>query len=312
MRATIRKAKIGVVVAFIVMTALVSCERDFNIELKNNKPQLIVEGYINNLMPSYNYVVLSQSKGFYDPGFENIPVSGAIVTITEGVLLSNNQYQWDETTTRELKEARLPQLRNSALPGFYFDPKLATDSTKALLGKPGKYYLLQIETGGKRYTATTALLMPVEIDSLSSGFYYMDEDEENDTIVEKARITVHYKDPDTIGNTQLHYWKSWNVRNNFGWGGLNTNRYTTVTDELVNGQYIHFTQPNGFYKGDTVHYMLTSVERKVYNFWDSFNKTRRNDGPFATPVTLKNTIEGENVTGCFSGFSVSMKTIVAH
>lgn len=296
------------VILFLVILA--SCERDFNIEIKANEPQLVVEAYINNAMPMYNYVVLSKSKNFYEPGFQNIPVAGATVSITEGELLPDNKYKWDETTTTQMKEANLPQLRNTALPGFYFDPRLATDSIHALQGKPGKHYLLEIESEGKKYTAVTALLIPITIDSLSSGFHFMDDDEEKDTTIEKARLTVHFKDPDTIGNTQLYFWQHWGNRNGFGWGALGTNRYTPGTDDLVNGQYINLTHSYGFVLGDTVLYFMANVDRKVYNFWDSFNKARSNNGPFSTPVSLLNTIAGENVTGCFSGFSISSKEII--
>lgn len=287
-----------------------SCERDFDIKIKTNEPQLVVEAYINNAMPLYNYVILSKSKNFYEPGFQNIPVSGATVSITEGVLLPDNKYQWDETSVTRMREASLPQLRGSALPGFYFDPRLATDSARALHGKPGKHYLLEIESEGKKYSAITSLLTPIAIDSLSSGYHFMDDDEEKDTIIEKARITIHYKDPDTVGNTQLYFWRHWDNRNSFGWGALGSNRYTPGTDDLVNGQYINLTHSYGFVLGDTVQYYMANVDRKVYNFWDSFNKARSNGGPFSTPVALLNTITGENVTGCFSGFSLTTKGIV--
>lgn len=308
MGSTVCKSKIAGVLSCIVLTVLVACERDFDIAIKKNQSSLIVEGYINNEMPLYNYVVLSKSQDVYTPNIQNIPVSGAVVTITEGVLMPDNKYQWDETSTRELKEAHLPQLRNTSTPGFYFDPKLITDSANALRGKPGKHYLLQIETEGKQYSAITALLPPIPIDSLSSGFYYLDDI--GDTVIEKARVTVHYKDPDTIGNTQLYFWRHGARRNNFGWGGLGSNEYTIGTDDLVNGQYIHLTQPYGFYKGDTVEYYMASVERKVYNFWDSYNKASSNNGLFSTPVSLRSTISGENVIGCFSGFSISTKSII--
>jgi hypothetical protein len=60
--------------------------------------------------------------------------------------------------------------------------------------------------------------------------------------------------------------------------------------------------------GDTAIYYLVSVERPVYDFWDSFNKARVNGGPFSTPVVLKSNIKGDNVVGCFSGFAVSSMT----
>jgi hypothetical protein len=291
----------------LLLVLLTACEKDFFIEVKPNKPLLVVEGYINNVLPAYNYVVLSHSQAYYSTNFQNVPVHNAGVYITEGALLQNGTYQWDAVTRTQMKEIQLPQYPAGSLPGIYFDPRLATDSTHALIGKPGKHYLLEIDAEGKQYRSVTVLLPTIPIDSLTTGFYYLDENEE-DTLL-KARLTVHYKDPDTVGNTQFYYWKYYSNRNDFGWGGMGTNRFTPTTDDLVNGQYIHLTHSSGFTVGDTVHYYMASVERKVYNFWDSFNKARNNGGPFATPVTLLNTVEGENVTGCFSGFSMSTKTM---
>ncbi|THU38376.1 DUF4249 domain-containing protein [Niastella caeni] len=301
------KSYIPVFLAF-AMVAIISCERNFDIVLKDNQPQLIVEAYINNELPLYNYVILGRSQNYYDPGFENLPVTGATVTITEGTLLANNSYQWNAASKKQLKEARLPQFGNVLLPGVYFDTTLATNQANALMGTPGKHYLLEIETGGKRHTSITAVLLPLTIDSLTSGYHFIDEDE--DTTQTKARLTVHFKDPDTIGNTQLYYWRTYNTGDNFGWGALGTNRFTPNTDDLVNGQYMHLTHSNGFVLNDSVNYYMVNVERKVYNFWDSFNKARQNAGPFSTPVKLQSTISGENVIGCFSGFSVSTKTII--
>jgi hypothetical protein len=286
-----------------LLVSVASCERDFTIALKTGEPQLIVEAYINNEMPLYNYVILSRSQSYFDTGFQNIPVRGAQVTITEGALLANNTYQWDRSSTRELKEADIPQVPGGAVPGIYIDPLAVSDPSHALQGTPGKHYLLEIETEGGRYSAVTALLQPVRLDSITSGNYF------KDSIFTKARLTLYYQDPDTIGNTQLYYWRNNNARNNFAWGGLGTNRFVPGTDDLTNNQYMRLTLNNGFDIGDTVQYHLVSVERKVYNFWDSFNKARDNNGPFATPVRLQSTIQGNNVTGCFSGFSLSTKSI---
>jgi hypothetical protein len=289
---------------------LISCERNFDINIKANQPQLIVEAYINNELPLYNYVVLGRSQDYYNPGFENIPVTGATVTITEGTLLANNTYQWNTASKVQLREGRLPQPGTPLLPGVYFDTTVLTNPSRALKGTPGKHYLLEIETEGKQYSAITTLLQPVPIDSITSGFHFIDDDEEEDTAQTRARLTVHFKDPDTIGNTQLYYWRTGNTGDNFGWGGLGTNRFTPGTDDLVNGQYLHITHSSGFDIGDTVDYYLANVERQVYNFWDSYNKARTNGGPFSTPVKLMNTIRGENVIGCFSGFSLSTKRVL--
>jgi hypothetical protein len=288
------------------MTMLSSCEEDFDIAVKQNQPQLIVEAYINNVLPLYNYVILGQSQDYYASGFQNTPVSGATVTITEGTLLGDNTYLWNAASKRQLKEAALPVLNYAVVPGIYFDTTLITDSAHALIGTPGKYYLLEIETGNKHYSAITALLQTVKIDSLTSGFHYIDN---RDSLL-KAQLTAHFKDPDTIGDTRLYAWRHSYNKSNFGWGGLSTERYISGTDDLVNGQYLHLTHSQGFEIYDSVFYYMANVERKVYNFWESYNRARNNGGPFSTPVKLQSTISGENVIGCFSGFSITTKTIV--
>ena len=75
---------------------------------------------------------------------------------------------------------------------------------------------------------------------------------------------------------------------------------------------MHITQNSAFEIGDSVTYHMASVTRDVYDFWKNFRDARNNEGPFSTPVTLLNKINGENVTGCFSGMSLSSKTVVVY
>lgn len=298
---------INIVIALALVAGLSACSRDFDIDIKTNNPLLVVEGYINNEIPEYSYVVLSRSQDYYSPDFQSVPVRGAVVTITEGTMGAGNNYEWNTSSKTALMEVAVPQLTGTLLPGVYFDQRVVTDSANALKGVPGKHYLLEIEAGGKNYSAITFLPPVIAPDSLSSGYYFVDEDE--DSIENKARLTVHYKDPDTIGNTQLYYWQRYDNRENVGWGGLNTSRFTLGTDDLTNGQYMNLTLPASFLIGDTVNFYMASVERKVYNFWESFRKAESNGGPFATPVVLSSTINGENTVGCFSGFSLAVKTV---
>lgn len=293
-------------VVFIVAAAIISsCEKDFHIELKNGEQEMIVEAYINNEIPLANYVVLSLSQNYYDTAYQSIPVVGAFVTITEGKLDADGTIVWDASTKKRLTEADVPSVPGGAVPGVYIDSLAFMNPPLALMGKLGRHYLLEIETKGRKYTAITSLPKPVVLDSLTSGNYFID------SIYRKARLTLHYKDPDTVGNTQLFYWRNnFNHSNSFGWGAYGSNRFIPGTDDLTNGEYMNVTPNNGFIIGDTVNYHLVSVTRDVYNFWDSFHKARDNAGPFATPVKLMSTIKGENVVGCFSGFSLSTKTII--
>jgi len=292
---------------------LTGCEKDFDIGVKANQPLLVVEGYINNEMPQLNYVVLSRSVDYYSPDFQNAAVAGANVTITEGMLAADKSYNWDAATKVQLYEAKFNvnsrQGPSSFQEGIYFDPRLVSDSAHALKGKVGKHYLLEIETGDQHYSAIASILQPVRIDSLTCGFSFVDTDDENKT---KSRTTIHYQDPDTLGNSQLFYWQNWGNRGNFGWGGMGSAWRNSGADDLTNGEYMHVTQNRSFEIGDSVTYHMASVTRDVYDFWENFRDARNNDGPFSTPVTLMNKIKGENVTGCFSGMSLSSKTVVVY
>jgi len=296
-------------IAYVLMLLIfLSCEKDFDIDVKENVPQLVVEAYINNELTDYNYVVLSKSQNYYAPDFQSIAVGGADVTITEGTLMPDRSYNWDIRSRTILKETDNKRLPPNFRKGVYFDPRALTDPSHALRGIPGKYYLLEISVEGEKYSAITSILPVIKIDSLTSGYQFIDKEDSNKT---KARITIHFKDPDTIGNRQLFYRRVPENQSNFGWGGLLMGRSSIGSDDLTNGQYIRLTQPYGYLLGDTVQYYMASVDRTVYDFWDSYNKARNDEGPFSTPVSLLNTINGNNVTGCFSGFSISTKKTVS-
>jgi len=293
------------IVTGILFLCLISCVKDFNIDTKSNTPQLVVEAYINNLVREYNYVVLSRSLDYLSTSFQSSPVSKAGVFITEGEV-KNHQYNWNLSTKIQLVESDLPMVPVNFKKGVYFDPRLTSNPRNALTGTPGKCYLLEITDGDNHYSSITNLLQPEAIDSLTTGYRYVDASDSNKI---KYRVTNHYKDPDTLNNTLLYYYRSYDTRNNFGWGGLSKGR-TGGTDDLTNGQYMDVTFTRGFVIGDTITFYMASVTRDVYNFWDSFNKARDNNGPFATPVSLITNITGNNATGCFSGFSISSKMVV--
>ena len=305
-----RWSSLSLVLAFTLTTLFSSCEKNIAIDLEDNEPQLVVEAYVNNLMPEYNYVILTKSMDYFAPDFQGVAVSNAQVTITEGEKNHDGNYRWNTSSKISLEETNNSRIPAEYRKGVYVDQKtIATLSTapSGLIAKPGKYYLLEISSEGKNYSAITSLPAVVPIDSLTSGHSYIDEAEGN---IPKARVTVNYKDPDTIGNRQLFYWRQNRNRDGFGWGALSTNRRLNGTDDLTNGDVMRFTQPYGFSYNELVTFYMISVNREVYSFWESFDKARNNEGPFSTPVALVSNIKGPNVTGCFSGFSVSTRSIV--
>ncbi len=62
---------------FITCLILSSCEKNFDVKLTNYKPLLVVEGYINNQLRDYNYIVLSRSLEYFSTDFQSVGVSNA-------------------------------------------------------------------------------------------------------------------------------------------------------------------------------------------------------------------------------------------
>ncbi len=291
------------VFVFIATVFLLSCEKDFDIEVASTAPKLIVEAYISNQAPQYTYVVLGKTVDYFNPVFQSIPVKNAQVSITEGSIIANN-IVWNNATKRNLVELNNPAIPSVFANGFYIDPLAITNPTQALVGKVGKYYRLDILAENNTYVGITNMPDTVKLDSVTYGLPFVNEENEN-----KFRITNHYKDPDTLGNTYFYYWRNNENRNRFGWGGLFKSR-APGRDDSKNGEYIRITHPQGINYNDTITYMLTSVNRNTHNFWDSYLEARNNNGPFSTPVVLLNYMSGNNVIGCFMGLSVSEKTII--
>jgi hypothetical protein len=294
----------SIVVIIFSIAILFSCERNIDIDLQTGEQKLIVEAYVSNLGPLYNYVVLSNSLDYYNPSFQSLPAKNAIVSITEGTKQANGSILWDAASTVQLQELNSPLVPVNFRSGFYIDPRIVFDSINALKGRVGKQYRLNIKYENQDYTGYTEVLQPVQLDSVNYGYPFVDDDS-----LEKVRITNNYKDPDTLGNTYFYYWRFKDNRRNFGWAGLRKSG-APGRDDQTNGEYIRITHPQAFDYNDTIDYMLTHVTRQTHTFWDSYLDARNNGGPFATPVTIKNYIEGKNVLGCFMGLSVSQKTII--
>ncbi|MFM2358162.1 MAG: hypothetical protein RLY16_154 [Bacteroidota bacterium] len=292
------------VIAPVCFCIFLSCEKPINLTVKPNKPLLVVEAYINNLIPTYNYVVLSTSQDYLAPTFQSTPVTNAQVYITEGSVGTDQQYHWNLASRIRLFESSNDSLPFNFKNGVYFDPRAFITPSLSLIGRVGKSYLLEININGVNYSAITQLPEPVGVDSLTIGYPFR-----NNSGDSLYRITNHYKDPDTLGNAQFYFWRYSENKFHFGWGALTRSR-SPGTDDLVNGQTIHLTHPQGFSLTDTVNYLMASVTRDVYQFWDSYYKAKDNNGPFTTPVVLQSNIIGNNVTGCFSGYSLSNKNVI--
>ncbi len=273
----------------IIAITLVSCEKEIDVPLPPTESEIVVEAYINQLDPLFNYVVLTRSVDYFNPQLDAIAVSNAQVFITEG-LVNGTDTVWDDANKKQLVE-----VAQDTIPGIYFNINL--------VGRIGYVYRLEINADGKYIHGVTSIPALVPLDSLTSSFRVNPVNDKDTGYF----MTIHFDEPVETGNNYRYLFKVGGDTISFGWGSIN-DEDGAFNDEIVNGVYRSFTFGDRFKFNDTVSFYLTSIDRPAFNFWDSYSQARSNGGPFATPVQLKSNING--AIGSFTGKAVSRKRLI--
>lgn len=288
--------------AILVLLMLVSCEKEVNIKLDDGQARLVVEGAIETGLPPY--VFLTKSIGYFAKidlnTLQNSFVHNAVVKVSDGV------------KTITLKEYSVDTGSNGNKFYFYsIDTALAP--SEWLLGEVEKTYTLTIESEGQSYQAITKIPNPTPLDSvITSQPSIIPKDNP-----EARQIKVFFKDPDTLGNYMRYFTK----RNNEPYyPGLNS----VYPDELINGTQFETTLAAGedrngnlsfdslgfFHPGDTVTLKWCAIDKKVYDFYSTFEFALSTIGsPFASPIKVKTNINN-NALGVWAGYGSIYKTLV--
>jgi hypothetical protein len=261
----------------------------------------VVEGYINSLYPSLNYVVLSQSQDFFTSNARPEYIRNAKVYITEGDMQANGQVAWGQKYS--FKETAGLEWIPAHTQGIYMDSMFSIQPAAALKGVPNKHYKLDIEWNGKSYTATTHIPNVVNIDSMT---YEIKTAPLNDLTF--VQITVHYNEPLERGNNYLSMYDSTGYAQLQGWGAVVDKR--TSDDQTINGVYRNELRFTRFALGDTVNYYLHAIDRPSYLFWGAQNTTSGSPNPFNIGTPIPSNISGENVIGNFTGMGTSAARII--
>ncbi|WP_341908259.1 DUF4249 domain-containing protein [Fluviicola taffensis] len=120
----------------LLLFTLASCEKVIQPDLKNEKPQLVIEGEVSNQGPACR-ISISMSSSFNEAGNFN-GVTDAVVKVSDN--LGNSE--------------TLPMQS----PGIY--------QSTILSGIPGRTYFLNVSYDGKEYTSVCKMPSSVSIDTL--------------------------------------------------------------------------------------------------------------------------------------------------
>lgn len=284
----------GRLIAFLLtsgyMLLLSSCEKTIDFKLEDAPPKLVVEATIENGQPPIVFLTTSLN---YFAAIDPTRLIGSFVHDAE-VFVS------DGSRTHRLKEFQEPLGNGRSI--FYYSIDSSNLST-AFVGQFNHAYQLSITWQGDQYTATTTILnITRRIDSL----WWAAPPNPDST---EVNVLVRAYDPPGFGD-YIRYFSSRN-------GGPFLPGQNSVYDDLfIDGTSYELQVEPGvdrnqpikdkdrfFYRGDTVLFKLSNIDKATYDFWRTMEFSYASVGnPFSTPVKVLSNISN-GALGYFGGYA---------
>jgi hypothetical protein len=289
-----------------------ACEEAFIPPVVSGTDQLVVEGYIEaGDVPTPPYVLVTRSFPFFNElsqdQLSNAFVHDATVTVSDGTLT---------VVLTEICLDDIPPAVRDQLGAFIgvspdsigFNICVYLDTSFSMLGEAGKTYTLTVATGSETVTATTTIPDPVPLDTL---YFTAPPGQINDTL---AQLLVRLNDPPGVHNYYRYF-----TRTN---DGFFDRPFTSVTDDrLFDGQQFLFpltkAEPAnadfdfntfGLYRvGDETTIKWMNIDKAQFDFWNSLEFSRSNQGPFSSYTRVSHTVSGG--LGVWAGISARYYTL---
>ncbi len=282
----------------------IACEKEIDVSLVASQKSLVVEGKIEeNQLP---FVFLTYSIGFFQKiDLSNVTyASGAKVKVTD---VNSN-------TVLNLKEYNIDSTVNGQNFKFViYGPDINDPNALNFKGQKEHVYKLEIELDSKTYTSFTKIPDNPGIDSL----WLEKVPNSNDSF---SVVKGFYKDADSLGNAIIYENRKLFYQKNNDQNFYRPFNYA-FDDQFINGTKVPLNIDIGFdrtadndddffrtlnylKKGDTVDLRWLSIDKAVYDFWNSLNYSSNSTGnPFAAPTSVKSNIQG-GALGVWAGYGV--------
>ena len=283
--------------AFIALI-LAGCEKKVDFELENAEPKLVVDASIENGLPPR--VTLTKSLNYFSTFTPQL--------LAQSFVHGAEVYVSDGTLTHQLKEYTIPLAPGVDLYYYSID---SSNLATAFNGQIKWSYSLRIVSEGQEYTATTTIPDTTRrIDSI----WWKPTPSSNDT--DKVAVIVRATDPAGYGDYIRYYTK--NQKQPVFYPPMNS-----VYDDLfIDGTtYEVQIQPgynrNGdttdkdlFYRGDTVDFKVSNIDRATFDFWRTWEYAISSIGnPFSTPNKILGNISN-GALGYFGGYASQYRTLI--
>jgi hypothetical protein len=291
---------------------LSSCEEEYIPVSSGDGPQYVVEGYLEaGDNPTPPYLILTTSFDFYGAfgpdEFNDSFVHDADVRVSDGSLEVTFQeicfFDLDSTVREQLAEQ------------FGLNPDSLTinfcvyiDVLNQLQPQSGKTYDLMIAVEGDTITSTTHIPTPVPLDSL---MFEPPPGDPNDTL---AQLTCYISDPAGEKNFYRYFVGA-------NGGPLETGFSSVEEDLFFDGKSFGFqlfnpetesgdVEPEEFglyFVGDTITVKWCTIDEPNFDFWNTLEFAKSNQGPFSNYTRIQSNIIGG--LGVWGGYNVNYYTL---
>ncbi len=301
---------------YLFMFFLSGCVEEFDLDLDQAEPRLVVEGLITN-QPGPYYIRLTESHtgGLIKTDHSPTGVDSAKAVMNAQIIIYDDAGQIDTLVPIDVD---INEYDYDPLGGYYklvydnagniIDTLFLTDpsefrhdrgfyKTQHFVGIPGRTYFITIRLKGKEYIASDYMHPIPDIDSLG----YMKKIREKDG-QEYYIPLLYFSEPQGIDNFYLIQLD--NEVFSRGWPAAFSWRFSILSDEYlqpyVNGLNVSLGEnPGGieydyYWQGATIYLALSSLSKNAYEFYRSLLQQFKNDGgaykpcPASPPTNISN------------------------
>lgn len=304
------------ILIFIVLAILIpSCIEDFDLNLPEAEPRLVVDGLITN-KPGPYYIRLTKSKvinitsSWYSNTESVDPVSDAVVVISDntGQKDTLKYLSWDELEyTYDYRYGYIKLIKDAA--GNVIDSIVLADpfdynkqgfyKTSHLKGIPGTTYFLNVKYKEKEFVASAYMAPVPAIDSIG----YLLKKSEIVGKSDKYFPLLYFKEPQGIKNYYLIQLQNANF-SRIGYGN-STWQFSILSDTFLEPYVNGFNVSTGYSPsgenyypiygvGDSIYVALSSLSKEGNDFYKNLIDQFGNDGgaykptPASPPTNISN------------------------
>lgn len=291
--------KLYCVIAFVLAC---SCERDIDLNVKDQPAKLVVDASIEN--EGTPLVVLSKSLNY----FSTISPEELQASFVHGATVTIN----DDVKTVQLAEYTVTDSSGYSLSYYTIN---TGDPSQFLTGKLNTTYNLNITlTDGSVYTATTTI---PQLRKTCDSLWWKTAPDNPDTL--RCVLYGLFNDPPGLGD-YVRYFTSVNSQPFYP-------GYTSAFDDQVtDGTVYTFQIPQGinkndtlqvddedfgfFHRGDSVIFKFCNIDKPSFDFWRTWEYAYQSNGnPFSSPVKVLGNISG-NALGAFCGYAAQYRPLI--